>query len=620
MKKLKEELKYGKKGITLISLVVTIIVLIILASVTINVLFGENGLITMAQKAKNEYEEAAKNEEQVLAGIFGKNFADYNGQLHVEGAKLMNEHNEIVQLKGIVLGGRDYIKNYTYDDIEQLKKFGINLIRIGLATDYYNNLELEAALYNIIDYAINLDMYIDVIYWNNGDPNQNMESAQEYFEKLLDKYNNIPNIIFEINNETSENEEWNDIESYANNIIPIIREKSNAVIIVGTLNGCTNLRIQELEYKNIMYSFHYYPYSGESNRERELNELVANTLKNVPIFISEWSVSDSRGTSLNKEETDRLIGIINDYNISWCYYTLDYGEYKFCALNRGTDISIEENLTESGKYLKEVINNNRKYSYNWIDYSIYHFNTADRGAFWSDEYINKITSIEILNSMDIPDNVVDIWGISYNGSGKVIGYIVDDGKNNNTYKAIIASNDQIYLPEDASELFYGFENLEKINLEKLNVSYTVNLKNLFYRCRSLKSIDINMWDTSKVKNMGSMFGYCNQLQNIQLNQIDVSSVQDMSAMFDNCSSLRELDISNWDLSNVSKFDYTFYNTGLENLYINKMQENISSENMFYNTNTNVYTNEIETAKQIKAINNNLHVYYKLNEEWKEYVN
>lgn len=42
MKNLKEELKYGKKGITLISLVVTIIVLLILAGVTIAPLTGDN--------------------------------------------------------------------------------------------------------------------------------------------------------------------------------------------------------------------------------------------------------------------------------------------------------------------------------------------------------------------------------------------------------------------------------------------------------------------------------------------------------------------------------------------------------------------------------------------------
>ena len=41
-------------GITLISLVVTIIVLLILAGVTISMLFGDNGIITMAQKARDE--------------------------------------------------------------------------------------------------------------------------------------------------------------------------------------------------------------------------------------------------------------------------------------------------------------------------------------------------------------------------------------------------------------------------------------------------------------------------------------------------------------------------------------------------------------------------------------
>ena len=42
MKNLKEELNYGKKGITLISLVITILVLLILAGVTIATLTGDN--------------------------------------------------------------------------------------------------------------------------------------------------------------------------------------------------------------------------------------------------------------------------------------------------------------------------------------------------------------------------------------------------------------------------------------------------------------------------------------------------------------------------------------------------------------------------------------------------
>ena len=67
MKKLKEELKYDKKGITLISLVVTIIVLLILAGVTIATLTGNNGILTRASEAKEKTEEAQEKEGLELA-------------------------------------------------------------------------------------------------------------------------------------------------------------------------------------------------------------------------------------------------------------------------------------------------------------------------------------------------------------------------------------------------------------------------------------------------------------------------------------------------------------------------------------------------------------------------
>ena len=53
----------NKRGITLISLVITIIVLIILAGVTINLTVGENGLITKATRAREEYKKATYFEE-----------------------------------------------------------------------------------------------------------------------------------------------------------------------------------------------------------------------------------------------------------------------------------------------------------------------------------------------------------------------------------------------------------------------------------------------------------------------------------------------------------------------------------------------------------------------------
>ena len=65
------------KGITLISLVVTIIILLILAGVSINLLLGENGIIKRAGQAKEEYENAQIAEQETLNEL-EKQLGDYN--------------------------------------------------------------------------------------------------------------------------------------------------------------------------------------------------------------------------------------------------------------------------------------------------------------------------------------------------------------------------------------------------------------------------------------------------------------------------------------------------------------------------------------------------------------
>ena len=63
MKKLKNN---RQKGITLIALVVTIVVLIILATVSILAVFGDNGIIARAQTAKDTHEKGKADETNTL--------------------------------------------------------------------------------------------------------------------------------------------------------------------------------------------------------------------------------------------------------------------------------------------------------------------------------------------------------------------------------------------------------------------------------------------------------------------------------------------------------------------------------------------------------------------------
>ena len=66
-KKMNKKLKIKQeKGITLIALVVTIVVLLILAGVSISLVLNNNGVISKAKDAKNQYAEAQTNDERQL--------------------------------------------------------------------------------------------------------------------------------------------------------------------------------------------------------------------------------------------------------------------------------------------------------------------------------------------------------------------------------------------------------------------------------------------------------------------------------------------------------------------------------------------------------------------------
>ena len=69
----------GQGGITLVALVVTIVVLLILAGITIGTIFNDNGIIKKAQEAANATEEAAKNDQAAINGLLNEMDSIING-------------------------------------------------------------------------------------------------------------------------------------------------------------------------------------------------------------------------------------------------------------------------------------------------------------------------------------------------------------------------------------------------------------------------------------------------------------------------------------------------------------------------------------------------------------
>ncbi len=66
---MKGTLRKKQSGITLVALVVTIVVLLILAGITIMYTMGENSIFKKAQEAKNKTEDAIQNEQEYMNSI-----------------------------------------------------------------------------------------------------------------------------------------------------------------------------------------------------------------------------------------------------------------------------------------------------------------------------------------------------------------------------------------------------------------------------------------------------------------------------------------------------------------------------------------------------------------------
>ena len=128
-----------ERGITLIALVITIIVLLILAGVSIAMLTGENGILTQAQNAKTETANAEEDELrrltalEAVTNLENTTYEDENGQTapipagfavaQVEGENTIENGLVIIDSKGNefvwipVTDENNYVRDETYDYI-----------------------------------------------------------------------------------------------------------------------------------------------------------------------------------------------------------------------------------------------------------------------------------------------------------------------------------------------------------------------------------------------------------------------------------------------------------------------------------------------------------------------
>lgn len=326
---------------------------------------------------KNSFLSSSNSESQpIITPETDKATVSYNGWLHTNGSKLENEKNEIIQLRGLSSHGIEWYSNeITLENLKILKEeWNINVFRIAMYTDsngqgyIFNSEQTLEKVYNIIDMAIELDIYI-IIDWhilNDNNPQIYQTQAKDFFNIISKKYANTPNVIYEICNEPNGNDvTWEkDIKPYAEEIIPIIRNNSkNSLIIIGTPNWCRKIKAvlnNPLSFKNIIYACHFYA----GSHKEELRESITYCLeKNIPIFISECGLTDSSGNgNIYFEEFAKWITFLNENNISWIYWS-------FSTKNESSAILLPEFLNNSNNNLNDYLSTSGEFIKNiFINY------------------------------------------------------------------------------------------------------------------------------------------------------------------------------------------------------------------------------------------------------------
>lgn len=339
-----------------------LIFIIIITMCTVIYFYNANNeKINHNSNVKEDYENSEKLEDKK-----DTNLVSSNGWLKIENNTLVNEDGDKIQLKGMSTHGIQWYSKFANEKmIKSLRDdWNSNLFRIAMYTNengYIQNRSIKDEVTKIVDTVINLDMYV-IIDWHilsDNDPMIYKEEAKEFFNEMSKKYKDYPNVIYEICNEPNGNITWDyNIKPYAEEVIDIIRKNSkDSIIIVGTGTWSQDVdkaASNPIDDKNTMYALHFYA----GTHTDWLRQRAEDALNYIPIFVSEWGVSDASGSGgVYKEETEKWITFMKENNISWANWSLSDKDESSALLINGAkdDILSDEYLSESGIIVKDAM-------------------------------------------------------------------------------------------------------------------------------------------------------------------------------------------------------------------------------------------------------------------------
>ncbi|MEW9701267.1 glycoside hydrolase family 5 protein [Paenibacillus sp. SI8] len=238
-------------------------------------------------------------------------------------------------------------------------EFQVEIVRAAYGVDEsgnpYNSSD-ESKVRDVVDAAIAKGIYV-IIDWHSSGAQNNVSAAKSFFSRMAQQYGSYDNVIFEVYNEPLIIP-WTTVKSYAEQVIPSIRQYSDNLIVVGTptwsqdVDQAANNPITSSS--NIAYTLHFYAGTHFQSLRDKANYALS---KGIPLFVTEMGFVNADGDgNINYDSTNQWLDWMNQNNLSWTNWSIN---------DKAESASIfktDGSLTAGGSYLKSILKGHAPYA------------------------------------------------------------------------------------------------------------------------------------------------------------------------------------------------------------------------------------------------------------------
>lgn len=295
-----------------------------------------------------------------------------HGMLKVEGAHIVDQHGEQVQLTGMSMFWSQEMGHYWNAKVVDwlIEDFKVNFIRAAMGISlpglggYLSDPDGEKAkLFRVVDACIDAGIYVMIDWHDHHATNlTHANAAAEFFTEMGAKYGGHQNVLWETFNEPLDidDHDWDTaLKPYHERIVPIIRNYSENIITLGTRawsqkveEACRN----RVSGTNLVYTLHFYA----QIHQEDLRTAATNALETgCPLFISEWGTGFE---ILDLDSSKKWLDWADEHKLSnanWGVYD-KAGEANAALVYPANESAVDghwtnEELSESGRWVRAYL-------------------------------------------------------------------------------------------------------------------------------------------------------------------------------------------------------------------------------------------------------------------------